>query len=52
MAGYLQHLSEILLGLFVTKKFSAKDTTAYKKEESTYMFFRDMVDDIEGMHNA
>ena len=42
-------LSDILLRLFVNKRFSGKETSAFKREESTYMLFRDMVDDIEGI---
>ena len=41
--------TEILLALFATKRFSNKNTSEYKKEESTYMMFRDMIDDFEGI---
>ena len=41
--------TEILLALFATKRFSDRNTNEYKKEESTYMMFRDMIDDFEGI---
>ena len=42
-------LSEILQKLFVNKRLSGKEISAFKREESTYMLFRDMVDDIVGI---
>ena len=40
---------EIILGLFATKSFSTKGSNEYKKEENTYMLFRDLIDDYESM---
>ena len=45
-----QYILEILLGLFSTKSFSTKGSNEYKKEENTYMLFRDLIDDYESRH--
>lgn len=46
-AGEKPLTTEILLALFATKCFSDRNTSEYKKEESMYMMFRDMIDDFE-----
>ena len=41
---------EIVLGLFTTKCFSNKGSNEYKREENTYMLFRDLIDDYESRY--
>ena len=37
-----------LVDLFVNKKFSECGSAAYVKEQETYMFFRDLMEEMEG----
>jgi len=39
---------EVILGLFATKHFDDVGTSEHKKEENTYIMFRDLIDEYEG----
>ena len=38
------------MGLFVVKMFSPQGSAEYTKEQATYMFFRDLLNEMEGKY--
>lgn len=41
------HLSDNVIGLFGKKVFSEAGTSELKKEQSTYMMFKDLLEELE-----
>ena len=39
----------IIVDLFEDKVFSERGSSSFEKEQTTYIFFRDMLEEIEGM---
>ena len=41
-----------IMGLFETKVFSEAGTTDLQKEQATYMMFKDLLEELEGMYKS
>lgn len=44
------HFAAQLVGLFENKVFSQQGSKEYSKEQATYMLFKDLLDEMEGMY--
>ena len=50
MVIFNSHFAAQLVGLFESKVFSQQGSTEYSKEQATYMLFKDLLDEMEGMY--